>query len=232
MGSLYRLNNAVKKLGYRDYQNYLLSDHWKQVKDQYFQSGLPQMCKCCHKQLFQLHHLTYERLGCEKLEDVAPLCKICHRKIHRIHRTHDIPLSDIDRAIEITRQDLPVGQIKLDQLSVEKFRKQCSEIEICVVRSKRKKPLSDTRLKLLKICLLLSEHQDTFFLSSITAAQLMDVSQSTALKHLNRLVEQSYLRMLELGDVKTKKASVYCFEYPPMFTFSTSNSSEFHLDTK
>lgn len=29
-----------------------------------------------------LHHLTYERIGCERDTDVIPLCRSCHKLVH------------------------------------------------------------------------------------------------------------------------------------------------------
>ena len=31
-----------------------------------------------------LHHLSYDRLGNERHEDLLPLCRTCHRALHRI----------------------------------------------------------------------------------------------------------------------------------------------------
>lgn len=32
----------------------------------------------------QVHHITYERLGCHEIDDLITLCRPCHTKIHSI----------------------------------------------------------------------------------------------------------------------------------------------------
>ena len=37
----------------------------------------------CTNEAKQVHHLTYERIGKEQLEDLQALCPECHSKCHR-----------------------------------------------------------------------------------------------------------------------------------------------------
>lgn len=49
-------------------------------------------CQSCHKNPrtgLDIHHLTYERIGRESLEDVQILCKKCHTKADAIRRAEE-----------------------------------------------------------------------------------------------------------------------------------------------
>lgn len=65
-----------------DYRDYLRSAHWRALKARYRESGRPQDCYLCgEKKGLALHHLTYDRLGCEFLTDLVPLCRPCHTMV-------------------------------------------------------------------------------------------------------------------------------------------------------
>lgn len=66
-----------------DYQDYLRSSHWHEYrKQQYRRAGYKcENCKATNEPL-QVHHLTYERLGCEEKGDTVVLCQGCHREAH------------------------------------------------------------------------------------------------------------------------------------------------------
>jgi 5-methylcytosine-specific restriction endonuclease McrA len=41
------------------------------------------LCQRCQSKIaIQVHHLTYERLGHERLEDLISICLACHIKEH------------------------------------------------------------------------------------------------------------------------------------------------------
>lgn len=76
-----------------NYEEYLKSPHWLR-----FSQGIKKLrrkCEDCgidalearhrHKQDLNVHHLTYERVGNEKPEDVVVLCFYCHLKRHGIN---------------------------------------------------------------------------------------------------------------------------------------------------
>jgi hypothetical protein len=92
------------KLGPADYYAYIQSDAWRAVKDRYWRSKLPKHCYVC-KQPWQpgyhMHHLTYERLGCERLTDITPVCPPHHKMIHRLAKEHGW---DVRRASEEARK--------------------------------------------------------------------------------------------------------------------------------
>jgi len=64
-----------------EYRNgYLRSEHWQEVRKRKLkQAGYA--CEICHKKTkLDIHHLTYIRLGNERLDDLQALCRSCHVK--------------------------------------------------------------------------------------------------------------------------------------------------------
>jgi DNA-binding Lrp family transcriptional regulator len=62
---------------------YLRSPHWRAVRERY-KSKRPWVCGVCPRtNRLHLHHLTYERLGRERLSDLIPLCRTHHMRAHR-----------------------------------------------------------------------------------------------------------------------------------------------------
>ena len=70
-----------------DYREYIQKHpRWKKVRDARFKfdNGC---CAVCHTDLtdrsFQTHHLSYQRLGHERIRDVITLCDACHKEFHQ-----------------------------------------------------------------------------------------------------------------------------------------------------
>lgn len=82
----------------REYNNYLQSHHWMQVRLRYRQGHKYRCFACPKKKDLQLHHRTYERIGAELDSDLVYLCGKCHGKIHRLARSK----SKKDRQIDIS----------------------------------------------------------------------------------------------------------------------------------
>lgn len=76
-----RIGGKLQRLGFRNYAEYLASDHWRELRERYRASDRPQFCECGSRKV-SLHHLTYERLGAERLTDLIAVCRDCHRKLH------------------------------------------------------------------------------------------------------------------------------------------------------
>jgi hypothetical protein len=76
-----RRNALLRTLGYENYGAYLRSACWKRTRAAYRASDLPQDCICGDPDT-QLHHLTYQRVGEERLSDLTPLCPSCHSLVH------------------------------------------------------------------------------------------------------------------------------------------------------
>lgn len=69
----------------RDYGKYLLTRHWRKVREKKMKEQ-GYICERCKKKFktpqLQIHHLTYENIGNEKMEDLMCLCTNCHNIIH------------------------------------------------------------------------------------------------------------------------------------------------------
>ena len=64
------------------YQTYLRSPEWESKRQEKLES-CQYKCQCeggCHRQATQIHHLHYDTLGNESLQDLQALCAKCHMK--------------------------------------------------------------------------------------------------------------------------------------------------------
>ena len=70
-----------------DYDEYVNGHpHWQKVRKARFEFDGGR-CAICHRDLrgdpYQTHHLSYHRLGRERMRDVITLCEDCHHNFHR-----------------------------------------------------------------------------------------------------------------------------------------------------
>ena len=84
----------IKELGYSSYNEYLCSEHWKQLRRRRLACS-EKVCNRCgrskdelylyekEKGSFHVHHIDYENLGREKLEELLLLCSTCHAYEHK-----------------------------------------------------------------------------------------------------------------------------------------------------
>lgn len=67
----------------QEYKEYIVSSSWKQKRWVAIQRA-NNRCQRCGKSIkevpLQVHHLTYDRLGCERDEDLLVVCAPCHEK--------------------------------------------------------------------------------------------------------------------------------------------------------
>ena len=64
------------------YHEYMKSPEWKAKREERLKHDKYQ-CQLCHTAInLVVHHLTYDRLGDEDLNDLVTLCKKCHEKVH------------------------------------------------------------------------------------------------------------------------------------------------------
>lgn len=66
-----------------DYQKYLQSAEWKELRRQVILRAKGTCERCKEWPVVNVHHLTYERLGKELLEDLLGVCTKCHREFHK-----------------------------------------------------------------------------------------------------------------------------------------------------
>jgi len=65
----------------RAYQRYMASDEWRQLRTRKIaEVGRCQDCGATDR--LEAHHLTYERFGHERPEDLQVLCHFCHMSEH------------------------------------------------------------------------------------------------------------------------------------------------------
>lgn len=77
------LEEKIAFLRAMPYEEYLKTEHWQQFRKKALKHYHYQCQKCDATGVrLDVHHLTYERRGCELLEDVITLCKECHEKEH------------------------------------------------------------------------------------------------------------------------------------------------------
>lgn len=69
------------------YQDYLITVHWQKTREQKLKDAGYKCEQCPRDENLEVHHLTYERLGEERMGDLQALCPICHRKTHGIEPT-------------------------------------------------------------------------------------------------------------------------------------------------
>jgi hypothetical protein len=64
-----------------EYDQYMKSAQWRNISD--LMKKLARF-RCAHcgqgSTTLEVHHLTYERFGCERMSDLVVLCKPCHEK--------------------------------------------------------------------------------------------------------------------------------------------------------
>ncbi len=97
------------------YAQYLQSEHWERIREEKVEAA-DRMCERCGEGAkrrgdrwigLNVHHLTYERLGCEELSDLIVLCIHCHEVEHGL-----APDTEANR-IKIRRR-LAVGVVEND----------------------------------------------------------------------------------------------------------------------
>ena len=81
-------NELLRKIGYTNYQDYLKSEHWNDVKNRAKKSkllgGKNKKCSVCNKNFgLTLHHKTYKTLGKERLNHLCWLCFYHHELVSK-----------------------------------------------------------------------------------------------------------------------------------------------------
>jgi hypothetical protein len=66
----------------QQYKQYLQSPHWRKFRTKIY-SYVRNCAACGSEENLNIHHLNYEHLYKETIEDVVVLCRICHGSLHR-----------------------------------------------------------------------------------------------------------------------------------------------------
>ena len=66
------------------YDDYLGSQEWRDIRDEVMCRD-SRRCQSCRDDAHVVHHLNYERVGNEDLDDLVSLCWDCHESHHYHH---------------------------------------------------------------------------------------------------------------------------------------------------
>lgn len=68
---------------YKDkYKNYLDSPFWRDFRIKVLKQDDFRCVRCGSEINLDVHHLTYKRVGKEKIHDCVTLCRTCHNTLH------------------------------------------------------------------------------------------------------------------------------------------------------
>jgi hypothetical protein len=70
-----------------DYKSYLASPAWRDRRLGVIRRARGICERCRRWPIVNVHHLTYDRVGAEPLEDLLGVCIKCHDQLHRTGRT-------------------------------------------------------------------------------------------------------------------------------------------------
>jgi 5-methylcytosine-specific restriction endonuclease McrA len=65
------------------YEQYLKTSHWQSKRAMCLRRFEEKCAICSSKEELNVHHRTYENLGCESESDLTLLCKSCHELFHK-----------------------------------------------------------------------------------------------------------------------------------------------------
>jgi len=65
-----------------EYNAYMNSNEWRKKRQERLTLDGYQCQMCGSKDHLEVHHVSYERLGKETMDDLITLCFTCHNKIH------------------------------------------------------------------------------------------------------------------------------------------------------
>lgn len=65
-----------------DAKEYMQSNKWKATRQLILLRDDYSCLSCSSKDRLEIHHITYKRMGNEKLSDLATVCRNCHQEIH------------------------------------------------------------------------------------------------------------------------------------------------------
>ena len=65
-----------------DYYQYLRTKTWREKANERLKRDGYQCVLCRSAKNLSVHHITYENIGFEKMDDLISVCKGCHEKLH------------------------------------------------------------------------------------------------------------------------------------------------------
>jgi len=76
----------------KQYETYLKSDDWAQLKIDLFNLRGRKCEMCGSKKSICVHHLTYKNIYKEEPGDLIILCSLCHSKEHKLIKTKKVQI--------------------------------------------------------------------------------------------------------------------------------------------
>lgn len=73
---------AVKN--FTDYDEYIHSEAWSKKRQERLRIDGFKCQRCGATEKLEVHHVTYNTLGNENMNDLITLCELCHTKIHAV----------------------------------------------------------------------------------------------------------------------------------------------------
>lgn len=83
LASFLPIPTTYTKTQYVEYSTYILSEDWNTKRKSRLAKDNYQCAICGTGKNLSVHHITYERLGSERLDDLITLCKDCHKQVHK-----------------------------------------------------------------------------------------------------------------------------------------------------
>lgn len=65
-----------------EYTRYISSDAWREKRKRRLSIDRYRCANCGSRESLQVHHLSYARLGHERMSDLVTLCRGCHNLAH------------------------------------------------------------------------------------------------------------------------------------------------------
>lgn len=85
---------------YETVRDYLASPHWQFSRAMWRAAHPDACCFICGRRDFDLHHLTYARVGAERHEDLVPLCEDHHHEVEKLVARRIAPRAKAHFALE------------------------------------------------------------------------------------------------------------------------------------
>ena len=71
------------------YHNYLNTKEWFDKRNLALKFADYKCCRCSKKENLQTHHLNYNNIGNEYIDDLEVVCSSCHKEIHKINKQNN-----------------------------------------------------------------------------------------------------------------------------------------------
>jgi len=135
---------------FEDYNKYLASKEWNQIKSIHYGKNKKQCIACKSKKNIQVHHRSYKRLGgLNEVKDLVTVCRTCHKKIHRIEKDKKITVTKATRIVVGEFRKLQPRKPIIKHHKKKKLNK--TEILLLRLKTKSDKQLKDILVKELRV---------------------------------------------------------------------------------